>query len=87
MKNFLKSLLADERGQQSTKRVIAILGMLFLCVTMILNSYSHEDMKPSPELVSAVEFIVIACVGASSLDKFSFKGKSATPEEPAQQNL
>jgi hypothetical protein len=80
---FLKSLLSDEKGQQSTKRVIAIIGTLFLCATMILNSYSHEDIKPASELVSAVEFIVIACIGATSLDKFANRNSAATPQEEA----
>lgn len=71
MKNFIKSLLQDESGQQSTKRILAMLGMVFLCVTMILNSYSHESIKPAPELVSAVEVIVCVCIGATSLDKFA----------------
>ena len=73
MKNFIKSLLQDERGQQSTKRIIALVGTMFLCTTMILNSYSHESIKPSPELVSAVEMIVWVCIGATSLDKFASK--------------
>ena len=71
MKNFIKSLLQDESGQQSTKRILAMLGMVFLCVTMMLNSYSHESIKPSPELVSAVEVIVCVCIGATSLYKFA----------------
>jgi hypothetical protein len=74
MKNFFKSLLQDEAGQQSTKRILAMLGMVFLCVTMILNSYSHESIKPAPELVSAVEVIVCVCIGATSLDKFAARG-------------
>jgi hypothetical protein len=79
---FLKSMLSDETGQQSTKRTIAIIGTLFLCVTMLLNSYSSEEIKPAPELVSAIEFIVIACIGATSLDKFANRGSaSATKDE------
>lgn len=67
-------MLQDEKGQQSTKRVIALTGTMFLCITMMLNSFSHETIKPSPELVSAVEMIVCVCVGATSLDKFSGRG-------------
>lgn len=78
---FIKSMLSDEKGQQSTKRTIAIIGTLFLCVTMVLNSYSSEEIKPAPELVSAIEFIVIACIGATSLDKFATRGTSAPTKE------
>jgi hypothetical protein len=84
MKKFFKSLLSDESGQQSTKRILAIIGTLFLCVTMMLNSYSHEEIKPSAELVSAVEMIVIVCVGATTVDKFSKKNTASNePEENA----
>jgi hypothetical protein len=34
---------------------------------------STTDIAPSPELVTAVEFIVIACLGFTSIDKFSNK--------------
>jgi len=78
MKNFFTSLLSDEKGQQSTKRILAIIGMIFLCVTMVLNSYSHESIKPSPELVSAVEVIVCVCIGATSLDKFANRDSNNT---------
>jgi hypothetical protein len=74
--NFLKSLLQDESGQQSTKRILAIIGTLFLCITMMANSYSHESIKPASELVSAVEVIVCVCVGATSLDKFAGKNNN-----------
>jgi hypothetical protein len=51
---------------------------------MVLNSYSHEEIKPASELVSAVEMIVIVCVGATTIDKFSKKKEIATdPEEAA----
>jgi hypothetical protein len=40
---------------------------------MAHNSLSPADIVPSPDLVSAVEFIVIACLGFTSIDKFSNK--------------
>jgi hypothetical protein len=50
----------------------------------MLNSYSHEEIKPSAELVSAVEMIVIVCVGATTVDKFSKKSTASNePEENA----
>ena len=76
MKTFFKSLLQDEAGQQSTKRILAIIGTMFLCITMLANSYSHESIKPSTELVSAVEVIVCVCIGATSLDKFAGKNNN-----------
>ena len=73
MKKFFKSLLSDESGQQSTKRILAIIGTLFLCVTMMLNSYSHESIKPSEDLVDAVKTIVIICIAGNVAEKFLSK--------------
>ena len=75
MKKFLKSLLQDEAGQQSTKRILAILGTLFLCTTMMITAFSHKTIEPSSELVSAIEVIVCVSIGATSLDKFANRTK------------
>jgi hypothetical protein len=40
---------------------------------MAHNSLSPEDIAPSKDLVSAVEFVVIACLGFTSIDKFARK--------------
>lgn len=55
------------------KRVIAFLGFLFIAITMLLNSYSHESIKPSPDLVDAVKTIVIICVAGNVAEKFLMK--------------
>lgn len=81
MNKFLKSLLSDERGQQSSKRILAILGTLFLCVTMIINSSREEAMQLSNELISAIEMIVISCIGSTTIDKFSYKGDNKVAEK------
>lgn len=74
-KSWVQDLFKDERGSTSIKPVIALMGSLFLCVTMLLNSYTHEQFKPSAELVNAVVIITAIGMGADTLDKFSFKGK------------
>lgn len=71
MKNFFKSMLSDERGAVSSKRIIGFMCATFLCVTMALNSYSHESVKPSDKLVDAVLAIACICIGASTVDKFT----------------
>ena len=73
MKNFIKEMFTG--GDTSMKRVIAFLGFLFISVTMILNSYSHESIKPSPDLVDAVKTIVIICVAGNVAEKFLLKNK------------
>jgi hypothetical protein len=74
-KEWVIEIFKDERGSISVKPVIAFLGATFLCVTMILNSFSHADFAPSPELVNAVMLITGIGMGADTLDKFSHKKK------------
>jgi hypothetical protein len=74
-KQWTIELFKDERGSISVKPVIAFVGALFLCITMILNSFSHADFAPSPELVNAVMIITGIGMGADTMDKFSHKKK------------
>jgi hypothetical protein len=62
-----------DKGEASSKRFVGIIGAFVLFGTMAHNSLSPADIVPSSELVSAVEFIVIACLGFTSIDKFSNK--------------
>jgi hypothetical protein len=62
-----------DKGEASSKRFVGIIGAFVLFGTMAHNSLSPADIVPSADLVSAVEFIVIACLGFTSIDKFSNK--------------
>jgi hypothetical protein len=70
-KEWVIELFKDERGSISIKPVVAFVGAMFLCVTMMLNSFSHADFAPSPELVNAVMIITGIGMGADTMDKFS----------------
>lgn len=70
-KSWVIDLFKDERGSTSIKPVVAAMGSLFLCVTMLINSFSHGDIKPADSLVEAVMIITALGMGADSLDKFS----------------
>lgn len=74
-KSWVIELFKDERNSTSIKPVVAAMGSLFLCVTMLVNSFSHGDIKPADSLVEAVMIITALGMGADSLDKFSKKGK------------
>jgi hypothetical protein len=74
-KTWIVDLFKDERGSTSIKPVIAFLGALFLCSTMMINSFTHGDIKPSSDLVNAVMVITAIGMGADTLDKFSYKKK------------
>jgi hypothetical protein len=77
-KEWAVELFKDERGSISVKPVIAFVGAMFLCITMILNSFSHAEFAPSPELVNAVMIITGIGMGADTMDKFSHKKKEET---------
>ena len=74
-KEWVIELFKDERGSISVKPVIAMVGAMFLCITMVLNSFSHADFAPSPELVNAVMLITGIGMGADTVDKFTHKKK------------
>jgi hypothetical protein len=78
-KTWVLDLFKDERGSTSIKPVVAAMGSLFLCITMMVNSFSHGDIKPADSLVEAVMIITCLGMGADSIDKFSKKAK----DEPA----
>jgi hypothetical protein len=81
----VKSLLADERGAVSSKRLVGIICALFLCITLYENSFSEEHIAPSAPLVESVAALAAACLGLTSLDKIFGKvqgGKDVeTPKE------
>ena len=77
-KQWIIDLFKDERGSTSIKPVIAFVGALFLCGTMLANSFTEEHFKPAAELVNAVMVITAIGMGADTLDKFSMKKKDET---------
>jgi len=79
-KQWVIELFKDERGSISIKPVVAFVGAMFLCITMMLNSFSHADFAPSPELVNAVMIITGIGMGADTLDKFSGSKKKEETE-------
>ena len=81
MKKFFKSMLSSASGDVSSKRVIAFIGFLALAGTMIANSFTHEEIKPSAELVSAGEYVTIACLFGTSLDNFAAPKRPKKDEE------
>lgn len=68
-KQFITSMLADERGSTSHKRVIVTIGALCLFVAMFMTSHVNEHVA---ELVAG---IVAFGMGFTTWDKFSLKKK------------
>ena len=68
MKNFIKQMLSSGDGV-SHKRVLGTIGFLALVATLIVNSF--YELQPSPELISAVEYLVISTIFGTVIEKFT----------------
>ena len=67
----MKGLLNDETGATSSKRVAGILCIVFLNITLLANSFSHGDIKPSDILVQTIGMLAFGCLGLTSIDKYT----------------
>lgn len=72
MKKILEAFKGTE-GEISSKRVVGIVGAMVLFATFSMNSFSHVEVAPSDKLVEAVEWVVILCLGFTSIEKFKSK--------------
>ena len=63
MVEFIKNMLTDERGSISHKRIIATIGAFILFGTFVFTR--------SSELANLVFYLVCACMGFATIDKFS----------------
>lgn len=66
---FLKQIFQDENGNFSSNRFIGILSGVTLCITLILNSFSHGEIKPSDVLVEAVAALSFGALGLGAANK------------------
>lgn len=72
MNKFLKKLISPD-GEVSSKRIVGIFGFLVLCGALVMNTQNPKELNPSPNLIDAIEYIVIACFLGTSLDRFATK--------------
>jgi hypothetical protein len=63
MREFIKNMMADERGSISHKRIIATIGAFILFGTYLWT----KDVK----LGELVFYLVCACMGFATIDKFT----------------
>lgn len=71
-KNFFQRMLSDARsGDVSSKRVIGVVGFVSLLVIMFVNALYSKSIAPAEYLVDAIEYIVIAAMFGTVVDKFS----------------
>lgn len=67
MIDWIKKVISDESGNQSSKRVIAITGSIILFVSHLFC------LNPNPAVVEGTVWVICIGLGATSLDKFSAK--------------
>jgi hypothetical protein len=70
---FWRSLISDERGAVSSKRIIAILCVLALCVILFYPFWFNDARTPSEFVVDALKYIGCISLGSTTADKFSLK--------------
>jgi predicted membrane protein len=64
-------MFTDENNTASSKRIAGIICIICLNATLIANSFSHGDIKPSDTLVNAVAAVAFGCLGLTTVDKFT----------------
>lgn len=74
MKNFFKTMFANGEGT-SHKRVLGTVGFISLIVFLFTCGDTHKA-----EAVSAVEYLTIATVFGTVIEKFAPKTPNNTPE-------
>jgi hypothetical protein len=68
----------------SSKRTVGIVGATALIVTMIVNSFTNQDVAPSDGLVNAVLLLTLGSLGLTSIDKFANGSKRTSRNQPRQ---
>ena len=71
MRNFIKSMFTDESGQVSSKRVAGMLCVVALVISLVANTFTHGDIKPSDTLVNTVGLFAFGALGLTSIDKYT----------------
>lgn len=69
-KGFINSVFSED-GDKSSKRVVGVLGFLILAAALILQIIVKFP-APADNLVSAIEYITIACFFGTVIEKFKY---------------
>ena len=69
-------------GEISVKRVIGLVGFICLIVIMFVNALYSKSVAPAEVLVNAIEYIVIAALFGTSIEKFSKNQNNEKNQDP-----
>jgi hypothetical protein len=72
--SWIKDLMKDERGAASVKPVIAVIGTLFLCGSLVYSLISKTPVTFSDVIINAIVIVTLAGMTGDTVDKFSVKG-------------
>ena len=73
--SWFNSLLRDERGDISSKRIIGILSSLILFIIAIRLAFTIENDTIPDSLINALTMIATVGLGLTTVDKFIFARK------------
>jgi hypothetical protein len=74
MKQFFKEMFSNKEGT-SHKRVLGTIGFISLVVFMFVSKDEHKEVS-----INAVEYITIATVFGTVIEKFAPKNNPKTPD-------
>lgn len=63
MKDFFK----DDNGKFSMNRLVGFILSLVLAGTMYQNSFTTQDIAPSPILIETVGAVIFGCLGLGTI--------------------
>mgnify|MGYP003654606818 FL=1 len=66
-------IFKGNKNEFSHKRFVGVIGAFVLFGTMVYNNIHPQSISPDAELIQAVEFVVIACIGSTAIEKFANK--------------
>jgi hypothetical protein len=72
MKKALKELISSDSGTISSKRVVAILCVLLLCLVFVLEAFKFIQPLEDAALIDALVYISMVCLFGTSVEKISF---------------
>ena len=71
--SFLRSFIADEQGNFSSKRLMGILACLVIFGITISVMFIVDVIIPPDILINSITYIALGSLGLSTADKFSKK--------------
>ena len=74
----MKEMVSSENERVSSKRVIAIICVVLLCLAFIFECLGFTAPKDDSALTDALVYISVVCLFGTALEKFSFRKNSST---------